>query len=159
MATIDVIIERRRLGRTGPILFVLGALGALCNIAVPTGVGNVTSIVTGNIVMLPEVEVVWVGYHQCFLLPEAFLLFGEAQGSCLSRVHGGGGGRGPTHFPFFNSHDQSPRPARRPMVFERRGPPSKFVRGSLSAATLGGHPAKKYPNVAVAMDDMFKPIL
>ena len=45
------------------------------------------------------------------------------------------------------------------MVFERRGLPPKHVRGALSAATLGGHPKKKYATITEAMDDMFHPIL
>ena len=45
------------------------------------------------------------------------------------------------------------------MVFERRGLPPKHVRGALSAATLGGHPKKKYATFTEAMDDMFHPIL
>ena len=45
------------------------------------------------------------------------------------------------------------------MVFNTRGLPPKHVRGSRSAATLGGHPKKKYATMAEAMDVILHPIL
>ena len=67
----------------------------------------------------------------------------------------------PPIFPFTATMPIRPsrRPLRRAMVFERRGLPPNHVRGALLAATLGGHPNKKYATIAKAMDDMFNPIL
>ena len=96
--------------------------------------------------------------------PHSFLL-ALPQGSGVicercARVQGGGGVFLSTHFPTATMPIRpSRRPLRRAMVFERRGLPPKHVRGALSAATLGGHPKKKYATITEAMDDMFKPIL
>ena len=45
------------------------------------------------------------------------------------------------------------------MVFVRRRIPPKFVKGALSADTMGGRPRKTYTSVHEALDDVFKPIL
>ena len=45
------------------------------------------------------------------------------------------------------------------MVFARRRIPPKFVKGALSADTMGGRPWKTYGSVHEALDDVFKPIL
>ena len=51
------------------------------------------------------------------------------------------------------------RPALRPMVFVCRRIPPKFVKGALSADTMGGRPQINYGSVHEALDDVFKPIL
>ena len=45
------------------------------------------------------------------------------------------------------------------MVFARRRIPPKFVKGALSADTMGGRSWKTYHSVHQALDDVFKPIL
>ena len=51
------------------------------------------------------------------------------------------------------------RPALRPIVFVCRRIPPKFVKGALSADTMGRRTRKTYTSVHEALDSVFKPIL